>query len=127
MKYAEVTPIHKKNDKTDKENYHPISILPNLSKLYERLMYNQIYPYFQSIFSKFQCGFQKGFNVQHCLLAMVEKWRKTLEEGRETGAILTDLSKAFDCIDHSLPIAKLDAYGFKKTIDKFHSFLPHQT
>ena len=46
MKYAEVTPIHKKDDKTDKENYCPISILPNLSKVYERVMYNQIYPYF---------------------------------------------------------------------------------
>ena len=76
MKYAEVTPIHKKDNKTDKESYRPISILPNLSKVYERLMYNQIYPYFQTIFSKLQCGFQKGFNTQHCLLVMVEKWRK---------------------------------------------------
>ena len=53
MKYAEVTPIHKKHDKTGKENYRPISMLPNLSKGYERLMYNQIYPYFQTISSKF--------------------------------------------------------------------------
>ena len=72
MKYADVTPIHKEDDKTDK-NYRPISILPNLSKVYERLMYNQIYPYFDSVFSKFQCGFRKGFNAQHCLLTMVEK------------------------------------------------------
>ena len=64
-------------------------------------MYNQISPYFDSVFSKFQCGFPKGFNAQHCLLTMVEKWRKTLDEGVETGAVLTDLSKAFDCIDHS--------------------------
>ena len=79
MKYADVIPIHKKDDKTDKENYRPISILPNLSKVYERLMYNQIYPYFETLFSKFQCGFRKGFNAQHCLLAMIEKWRKTLD------------------------------------------------
>ena len=70
MKYAEVTPIHKKDDKTDKENYRPISILPNLSKVYERLTCNQIYLYFQTIFSKFQCGFRKGLNAQHCLLVM---------------------------------------------------------
>ena len=81
MKYADVTPIYKKDDKTDKTNYRPISILPNLSKVYERLMYNQISPYFDSVFSKFQCGFQKGFNAQHCLLTMVEKWLKTLDEG----------------------------------------------
>ena len=117
-------PIHKKDDKTDKENYRPISILPNLSKVYERLMYNQIYPYFDTLFSKFQCGFRKGFNAQHCLLAMIEKWRKTLDKGGETGAVLTDLSKAFDCIDHNLFIAKLDAYGFKKqSIDFLHSYL----
>ena len=67
MKYSDVIPIHKKDDERDKENYRPISILPNLSKVYERLMYNQIYPYFDSFFSKFQCGFRKGFNAQHCL------------------------------------------------------------
>ena len=96
------------------ENYRPISILPNLSKMYEILMYNQIYPYFQTIFSKFQCGFRKGVNAQHCLLVMVEKWRKTLDMGGETGAVLTDISKAFDCIDRNLLIAKLNAYGFEK-------------
>ena len=62
--------------------------------------------------SKFQ--FRKGFNAQHCFLATVEKWHKTLDGGSETGAILTDLSKTFDCIDHNLLIAKLSAYGFEK-------------
>ena len=63
MKYADVTPIHKKDDKTDKTNYRPISISPNLSKVYERLMYKQISSYFDLVFSKFQCGFRKGFNA----------------------------------------------------------------
>ena len=123
MKYAEVTPIHKKDDKTDKENYRPISILPDLSKVYERLMYNQIYPNSQTIFSKFQCGFRKGFNTQLCLLAMIEKSRKTLDGGGETWAILTDLFKAFDCIDHNLLIAKLNVYGFKKQSINFIYFI----
>ena len=124
MKYAEVTPIHKKDDKTDKENYRPISILPNLSKVYERLMYNQIYLCFQTIFSKFHCRFQKGFNAQHCLLAMVEKWCKTLDGSCETGAVLTDLSKAFDCIGHNLLLAKLNAYGFEKqSLNFIYSYL----
>ena len=73
MNYADVTPIHKKDDKTDSINYRPISILPNLSKVSERLMYNQISSYFDSVFSEFQCGFRKGFNAQHCLLTMAEK------------------------------------------------------
>ena len=74
LKYGDVTRIHKKDDKTDKTNYRPIIIFPNLSKVYERLMYNQISSYFDSVFSKFQCEFRKGFNVQHYLLTMVEKW-----------------------------------------------------
>ena len=73
MKYADVTPTHKKDDTNDKANYSPISILPNLSKVYERFMYNQIFPFFDAVFSKFQCGFRKGFNAKHCLLTMAEK------------------------------------------------------
>ena len=75
MKYAEITPIHKKDDKTDKENYRPISTLPNLRKIYERLMYNQIYPYFHTKRSKFQSGFWKGFkgfNPQHSLFKEIK-------------------------------------------------------
>ena len=56
--------ILKKDDKTDETNYRPLIILPNLSKVYERLMCNQIFPYFYSVFSKFQRGFRKGFNAQ---------------------------------------------------------------
>ena len=119
MKYADVTPIHKKDDITDKTNYRPISVLPNLSKVYERLMYNHI-----SVSSKFQCGFRKSFNAQHSFLTMVEKWRKILDEGGETGAVLTDLSKAFDCIDHDLLIAKVNAHGFeKRSLEFIHSYL----
>ena len=102
--------------------------MPNLNKVYVRLMYNQIYPYFDRLISKFQCGFWKGFNAEHCLLAMIEKWRKTLDKGGETGAVLTNLRKAFDCIDHNLLIAKLDAYEFEKqSIDFLHSYLTKRT
>ena len=86
IKYADVTPIHKKDDKTDKANYHPISILTNQSEAYERLVYKQIFPYFDSVFFKFQCGFRKGFNAEKCLTTMVEKWRKTLNEGDKTSS-----------------------------------------
>ena len=104
LKYADVTPAFEKDDKSDKSNYRAISILPNLSKVYERIMQNQIYPY--------QCGFRKEFSAQHCLIAMIEKWRQSLDSGRQVAAVLSDLSKAFDCIDHESLIAKLNAYGF---------------
>ena len=63
----------KKDDKTDKENDRPISILPTLSKVYERLIYDQMYPFFDQIFSKLQCGFRKGFSAEQCLIHVIEK------------------------------------------------------
>ena len=115
LKYADVTSVFKKDDKSDKSNYRPISILLKLSKVYERIMQNQIYTYLNKIFSKYQYGFRKGFSAQHCLIAMIEKWRQSLDSGGQAVAVLTDLSKAFDCLDHELLIAKLNAYGFDKS------------
>ena len=58
-----------------------------------------------------QCGFRKGFNAEHCLVSMIQKWKESVDNGGVFGAIMTDLSKAFDCLHHELLIAKLDAYG----------------
>ena len=64
------------------------------------------------ILSKYQCGFRKGFNARHCLLAKLEKWKKAVDTKKVFVALLTDLSKAFDCLPHDLIIVKLNAYGF---------------
>ena len=77
-------------------------------------MYEQIFLCLDSVFPKLQCGFRKAFNAQSSLLTMVEKWRKTLDEGGKTGTFLTDLSKTFGCIDHNLLIGKHDAYGSER-------------
>ena len=65
MKLADITPIFKKEDGTSKESYRPISILSNLSKAFERYLYNQLSMFFDKILSKYQWGFRKGFNAQH--------------------------------------------------------------
>ena len=66
----------------------------------------------EDIFNKEQCGFRKAYNTQQCLLKMLEKWKRSVDEGKVFGALLIDFSKAFDCLDHELLIAKLNAYGF---------------
>ena len=110
LKLANVTPVFKKGARTSKNRYRPVSILPILSKLFERLISKQLSE-FESILSKFQCGFRKGYGVQNCLLMMLETWKEATDNNKTFGALLTDLSKPFDCLSLDLLIAKLHAYG----------------
>ena len=73
LKYADVKPVFKKDSRTDKKNYRPISILPNVSKIYERCINKQLEEYFQALLSKYRCGFRKGYSVINALLLMIEK------------------------------------------------------
>ena len=95
---AEVVPVFVKKEKLEKSNYRLASILPIISKIYKRLIYEQIYKYFDQIFFKFQYGFRKGFTTQNCLLYMIENWKESLDQVFHYGALLTDLLKPFDCI-----------------------------
>ena len=72
-KSVDVTPLHKKEKKDKKDNYRPVSILPILSKCFEKCMFSQMSAYFDEIFSKYQYGFRKGYSTQQCLLALLEK------------------------------------------------------
>ena len=125
LKLADITPLHKKLETINKENYRPVSLLPVVSKLFERLMQKQMVTYMEKFLSPYLCGYRKGFNAQYALLAMIEKWKKCLDgEGGFAGAILMDLSKAFDTINHELLIAKLEAYGFEESaLEIVYSYL----
>ena len=80
--------------------------------------------FFDKILSKYQCGFRKGFNAQHCLATMLEKWRETIDKRDCFGALLIDLSKAFDCLLHDMLIAKLHSYGVDmKSLRFLYSYL----
>ena len=111
FKSADISAAFKQGSRNKKENYRPISILPLISKIFEKIICRQLSNHFDNILSKFQCGFRKGYSPQHCLLLMIDKWKKAVDNHKVFGAVLTDLSKAFDCICHDLLIAKLNAYG----------------
>ena len=114
LKLADVSPVFKKDD-LNKENYRPVSILSHMSKVFERIFYKQIDRFVTSKFSPFLCGFRNNLNSQNSLLKMIEVWKKNLDKGNEIAVILMNLSKAFDTINHSLPLVKLEAYGFSMT------------
>ena len=77
-------------------------------------MHKQISNHIETHLSPFMCGYRKGFSTQHALIALIEKWKVSLDNKGFAGAILMDLSKAFDTINHELLIAKLHAYGFNR-------------
>ena len=77
-------------------------------------MHKEIHSHIDKCLFPFLFGFRKGHSTEECLMVMLEKWRQALDNKLKAGAILTDLSKAFDCLNHKLFIAKLNAYGFSK-------------
>ena len=95
--------------------------------MFEKLLSKQIIIYIDKFLSKYQCGFRKGHYGQHCLLAMIEKWKETVDNGNVFGALITDLSKTSDCLANDLIIANLNSYGFNLTaLNLIHNYLTKQ-
>ena len=119
LKLAEVTPVFKREDKLNKEKYHPVSVFSHPSKIFERIVFNQINLFFESRFSALLTGFRKKRIPQNALLNMIEKWKQALDKGKKIGTILMDLSKAFETLNLNLLLAKPNAYGFSFNAIKF--------
>ena len=118
----------KKKDKCDKTNHRPESILPNTAKIYEERINEQLYEYFSDKHVPSQSGFRKGYSSQHSILVMTEKFKDSIDKGNAFRALLNDLSKAFDCIDHTLLIAKLSAFGVSPlSLKLIYSYLSNRT
>ena len=100
----------KKDDNLNKLNFHPISLLKVMSKIHEGMLSEQLCDYFYGILAHRMSGYRKKHSCQTLLLNMVEQWKQTMDKGEYVGAVLIDLSKAFDCLPHGLLIAKLKAY-----------------
>ena len=106
-------------DPFDKKNYRPVSILPLLSKVYERVIYEQASNYFEPFFNEILCGFRKAYSTQHPSFELLTSWQTSLSRGGFVGSILMDLSKAYDCLKDDLLLAKLQLYGFSKNVQDY--------
>ena len=111
LKLSDIVPVFKKLDPTDKTNFRPVSVLPLLSKVFEKIMYDQPYEHAETFANWLLCGFRKAHSTQHSLFRLLQKWKKELDSSGTVETILMDLSKAYDCLPHDLIIAKLEAYG----------------
>ena len=118
-KCGNLTPVFKKVEDTCKGNYHPVSILTALSKVYEKVMYDQMYAAFYCHLSFNLSGFLKNHSCCTALLKMTEDWRRSLDNREVVAAVAVDLSKAFDSINHNLLLAKLKAYGFSASAFRY--------
>ena len=112
LKSAQVTPIYKKDDPFT-EKIPSCQYFTNT----ERLLSEQLTEHFNSVFHDFLSAFRASYGCQTTLLRLVEDWKQALDNNMYIGAILMDLSKAFDCIPHDHLLAKLQAYGALNTLD----------
>jgi hypothetical protein len=126
-KLAHVTPVYKKKDRLDESNYRPVSVIATLAKVIEKFIQNSIKDFVDSFLNSQISAYRKKYSSNHVLIRLIESWKKCLDEGKFVGAVLMDLSKAFDCIPHNLLIAKMHAYGFDfHTLIFFYSYLKNR-
>ena len=125
-KVKKLKPIFKKGKKTDPSNYRPVSLLPSISKIIERVIHDQTNAFLsdEDILYNYQSGFRGNHSTNLCLSFLTDKVLKGFDEGLLTGMILIDLQKAFDTIHHEILLQKLKAIKFSEsTIKWFKSYL----
>ena len=130
LKTALVKPLHKKEQNNIFQNYRPISLLPAISKVFEKVVYKQVYDYFKrhKLLYGSQYGFREGHSTEHASLELTDRIFLDLDRGDMPITIYLDFSKAFDMIDHSILIEKLYKYGFSgNCLQWFKSYLSNRT
>ena len=129
LKIAKVTPIFKSGDKSDFQNYRPISVLPSISKVFEKIVYNRLLSYLQSnnVLCDNQFGFRKNHSTYMALIELYDKVSLAIDNNEFSIGIFIDLSKAFDTLDHSILLKKLEHYGIRgMALEWFSSYLSNR-
>ena len=115
LKLGQVTPLFKKDDELKKSNYRPVTVLPALNNVFERLLSAQMGDFYQNILSDYISAYRRHHSCETSLLRLTEDWKRSLDNKEIVAVISMDLSKAFDTIPHALLLAKLKAYGLHES------------
>ena len=120
-KVAQVIPLFKGGDKGDRNDYRPISLLPALGKLLEKIISVRVVKFFDAynLFSPHQFGFRANFSTEYAVIDIYEKLLNNLDKRLSTCAIFLDLAKAFDSVSHNILLRKLKRYGIRGNVYKF--------
>ena len=115
LKIAKVIPVYKKGEDNVFDNYRPISLLPSISKIFETVIYEQLYEHIQvhNILTDSQYGFRKSHSTEYTAIELVDRIMRALDKKKIPFNIYIDLSKAFDMIDHQTLFTKLSYYGIQ--------------
>ena len=127
-KKSELSPLYKNKDNLIADNYRPLSILPSVSKIFEKVFNQQLYDYFKHILSGLLSAFRKKYGCHHVLTRLIEDCKRALDKHMHVGLRLLDLSEAFDRLPHKLLLCKLHAYGVSRdACDLLCSYLTNRT
>ena len=121
---SKVIPIFKnKGSPLETSNYRPISLLSNIDKIFEKLMFSRVTCFLEAnnVIYPRQFGFRKSYSTTHALISMIERLRKCLDDGNVAVGVFIDLQKAFDTVDHKILCHKLNHYGIRGIANQWFS------